>query len=429
MSKSVLADVLAEAREQTRQLLEPLSAADLRAQHSELMSPLVWDLAHIGWYEEFWLLRELGAETTDRTEFDQIYDAFGNPRSDRPNLPLLDPVAAWSYCDEVRTRVLDYLDGVTLETGSRLLDGGFVYGLVAQHELQHNETMLQTLQLRADAYPLPDAIASQSPPSVSGTAREVVFGGGDVTIGSEREWAYDNEQPIGSVLHDPFSIDRFPVTNADYLAFMSDGGYETESLWGPAGWQYVRSASIVAPLGWVRDGDGSWSRLRLGNSETLPPDHPVQHVSWFEADAFARWAGKRLPTESEWEVAASWDSELGRANAYPWGDIFERDRANLGRSSLSPSAVGSFAAGASPLGSEQMTGDVWEWTSSDFGPYTDFAAFPYPEYSEVFFGSEYKVLRGGSWATNPRVARTSFRNWDLPIRRQLFVGFRCAQDA
>jgi len=429
VSKSDVAAALWEAREQTRRLLEPLSTSDLSAQHSELMSPLVWDLAHIGWYEEYWLLRELGADTTDRGVFDEIYDAFGNPRSDRPNLPLLDPAAAWTYCDEVRARVLEHLDQVDFDSGGRLLADGFVYGLVAQHELQHNETMLQTLQLRADPYPLPAVSASRRATNGSTAAGEIAFAGGDVTVGSDHEWAYDNEQPLSSVPQRPFSIDRMPVTNAEYQAFIADGGYNSEDLWAPQGWSHVSSAAIDAPLGWSHDGGGSWVRLRLGNMEAIPVDEPVQHVSWFEADAYARWAGKRLPTESEWETAAAWDPQRHRARTYPWGDSYELGRANLGLTSFGPSATGSFGSGTSPIGCEQTVGDVWEWTSSDFVAYDGFDAFPYPEYSEVFFGAEYKVLRGGSWATSPSVARASFRNWDFPIRRQLFVGFRCAQDA
>jgi iron(II)-dependent oxidoreductase len=164
--------------------------------------------------------------------------------------------------------------------------------------------------------------------------------------------------------------------------------------------------------------------------EAVPAAEPVQHVCWYEADAFARWAGKRLPTEAEWEKAASWTSS-GEKRRYPWGDEEPTAAlANLSTSSrFSPAPAGSFAAGESPSGCRQMIGDVWEWTASDFSAYPGFRSFPYREYSEVFFGSEYKVLRGGSWATHPAAVRNTFRNWDYPIRRQIFSGFRCARDA
>ena len=429
VSKSDLVDVLTNAREQTRQLLAPLEADALSTQHSELMSPLVWDLAHIGWYEEYWLLRQLGADTSERDSFDEIYDAFANPRSDRPNLPLLEPDAAWAYCDDVRERALEHLDNVDLSLDERLLEGGYAYGLVVQHELQHNETMLQTLQLRDEPYPLPEAAGSiRAERDRHHEPREVTFDGGIVTVGSDHEWAYDNETPIHPVTLSPFAIDVMPATNGDYQAFIADGGYTTECLWSQAGWRHICSESIDAPLGWARAGAETWTRCRLGNTEPVPATEPVQHVSWFEADAFARWAGKRLPSELEWEVAASWDPSGGQSTTYPWGNAHETDRANLGRLALGPSELGSVPSGASWLGCEHMTGDVWEWTSSDFRGYENFEPFPYPEYSEAFFGSDYKVLRGGSWATSPVVARASFRNWDFPVRRQLFAGVRCARD-
>ena len=427
VSKARLQAVLAEAREQTRTLLAPLNTADLTAQHSTLMSPLVWDLAHIGWYEEYWLLRKLGASTAARGGFDEIYDAFSNPREDRPNLPLLEPAAAWRYCDDVRANVLEHLDGLDLDAGNPLLGNAFVYGLVAQHELQHNETMLQTLQLRTRPYPL-DTEAPNAPSDESRPLQgEAIFEGGDAEIGSEHMWSYDNERPIARVATGPFAIDLAPVTNATVEAFIADAGYDTQSLWTSEGWSYITSEAISAPLGWERDGVKSWTRRRLGNLESLPAEEPVQHVSWYEADACARWLGKRLPTETEWEIAASWDPPRQQATEYPWGDVFEPDRANVGRKSLGPATVGSLPSGASALGCHHMAGDVWEWTASDFLAYPNFEAFPYEEYSEVFFGPDHKVLRGGSWATSPAIARTSFRNWDYPIRRQLFVGFRCAR--
>ncbi len=430
LSKEELVDALTDAREHTRDLLDRLDANNLVTQHSALMSPLVWDLAHIGWYEENWLLRELGASTPDREGFDEIYDAFSNPRSDRPNLPLLEPEAAWRYCDDVRSRALEHLESLDLDSGQALLAGGFVYGLVAQHELQHNETMLQTLQLRTTPYPLDDRepAGHATGPATRDRLPEATFEGGEVDVGSTHHWAYDNERPATTVRLAAYAIDSAPVTNTAYQAFIAEGGYQTESLWTPEGWSYIRSEAISAPLAWESDAEAGWTRGRLGNVEPIPEHEPVQHVSWYEADAYARWVGKRLPTEAEWEAAACWHPRERRATTYPWGDVFEPDRANVGRRRFGPSPVGAFTRGESALGCQQMTGDVWEWTSSDFLAYPDFEAFPYREYSEAFFGAEYKVLRGGSWATSPAVARASFRNWDYPSRRQLFVGFRCARD-
>jgi iron(II)-dependent oxidoreductase len=217
---------------------------------------------------------------------------------------------------------------------------------------------------------------------------------------------------------------------------MEDGGYEDPRWWDPEGWRWREEGSVSSPQFWAPSGDGrSWSRVRFGWHEDLPLDEPVQHVCWYEADAYARWAGKRLPTEAEWEKAASWDpaessGRSRRKRRFPWGDEEPTAvHANLGGTHFRPAEVGAYPAGASAYGCHQMVGDVWEWTSSDFEPYAGFRSFPYREYSEVFFVPGYKVLRGGSWATSPAAIRATFRNWDYPIRRQIFTGFRCARPA
>jgi gamma-glutamyl hercynylcysteine S-oxide synthase len=214
------------------------------------------------------------------------------------------------------------------------------------------------------------------------------------------------------------------------MEFVEDGGYEREELWHPEGWAWIESQHISSPKHWYQPEPHSWWTQRFGFDEPLRPNAPVVHVCWYEADAYARWAGKRLPTEAEWEKAASWDPESGTKRLFPWGDAPPTPgeaRANLDQLALRAADVGAYPAGASAYGSLGMIGDVWEWTSSDFRAYPGFAAFPYREYSEVFFGGDYRVLRGGSWATRPTAIRNTFRNWDFPIRRQLFAGFRCAR--
>jgi iron(II)-dependent oxidoreductase len=246
---------------------------------------------------------------------------------------------------------------------------------------------------------------------------------------SVEPWALDNERPSHTVDVRPFWIDTVPVTNEDFARFLDAGGYDDPRWWSAEGWAYRQKADLEAPLFWTRDG-GDWLRRRFGVVEPVPADEPVQHVCWYEADAYARWAGRRLPTEAEWEKAARFDPATGRSRRYPWGDDDPTPvRANLGGGALHPAPAGSYPEGASALGVRQLIGDVWEWTSSDFQPYPGFRAFPYREYSEVFFGTDYKVLRGGSWAADQIACRGTFRNWDYPIRRQIFAGFRTARDA
>lgn len=427
--KEVVARHLESARARSFDLLEPLSDADLVRQHSKLMSPVVWDLAHVGNYEDLWLVRALGASGI-RPDLDPIYDAFRHPRANRPVLPLLRPSEARSYVRDVRARALDVLEQVELDDpASSLLGDAFVYGMVVQHEHMHDETMLATLQLMDE--PGYRAVAAPPPQGAPPEHREVLVDGGTFTMGTDTEpWALDNERPAHQVELAPFLIDAGPVTNADYAEFVDAGGYGERRCWDEEGWAWRREAGLEHPQFWHREGSSSWSRTRFGWREDLPPEEPVQHVCWHEAAAYARWRDRRLPTEAEWEKAASWDPAAGRKRRYPWGDGEPTAaRANLGQTHLGTTPVGAYPEGASAYGCVQMTGDVWEWTSSVFEPYPGFRSFPYREYSEVFYGSDYRVLRGGSWATHASMARTTFRNWDRAVRRQIFCGFRCARDA
>lgn len=419
---------LSAARERTQALTTAVEDPDLLAQHSPLMSPLVWDLAHIGNQEEQWLLRTLGGREALRPDIDKVYDAFEHPRAERPALPLLAPDEARRYLGEVRERVLDVVAAMPLRDTGPLAAGGFLLGMIAQHEQQHDETMLITHQLRGGPPVLSAPAPRPAPAEAPGLPREVRVPGGEFTMGTSTEpWSLDNERPAHPRSVPGFHIDTTPVGNGAYLDFIADGGYRNPRWWAPQGWAYVREHGLGAPLFWERDG-GQWTRRRFGVTEPVPADEPVLHVSWYEADAYARWAGRRLPTEAEWEKAARYDPVSRQSRRYPWGDADPGPHhANLGQRHLRPAPLGSFPEGASPVGARQLIGDVWEWTADDFLPYPGFAAFPYREYSEVFFGSRHKVLRGGSFAVAPVACRGTFRNWDLPIRRQIFAGFRTAR--
>lgn len=425
---------IAAGLERVRLRTHALTACDeeeLLKQHSPLMSPLVWDLAHVGSHEEQWLVRDVGGMEALRPEIDKLYDAFEHSRSSRPSLPLLDPSDSRSYLAETRSKTLEILERVPLE-GSPLLDGGFAFGMMIQHEEQHAETMLATHQLRVGE-PVLHAV-SPAPEVLAHSDRElkpeVHVAAGSFAMGTSVEpWALDNERPVHEVHVPGYWIDTVPVSNGAYLEFMNDGGYSNPDWWTGEGWAHRNEDGLFAPKYWTRDGN-RWWRTRFGVVEPVPADEPVQHVSFHEAEAYARWAGRRLPTEAEWEKAARFDPVSERSRRYPWGDEAPTARhANLGGTALRPSPVGSYPAGASALGVHQLIGDVWEWTSSEFGPYPDFRVFPYREYSEAFFGGGYKVLRGGSWAADRTAIRGTFRNWDHPIRRQIFTGFRTARTA
>jgi gamma-glutamyl hercynylcysteine S-oxide synthase len=425
-----IATRLTTARDRTRALTDCVDEGDLVRQHSPLMSPLVWDLAHVANQEELWLLRGVGGREPMHPEIDPLYDAFEHPRASRPSLPLLRPAEARNYASDVRGRVLDLVDRVSFSSG-RLVESGFVFGMIAQHEQQHDETMLATHQLRRGSPVLEAPPPGPAPADVLRLPAEVLIAGGPFTMGtSDEPWALDNERPAHIVDVQPFYLDTTPVTNAAFLQFIADGGYLDERLWSPAGWQHRQKAGLTAPLFWRQAGASQWVRRRFGVTELVPPTEPVMHVCWYEADAYARWAGRRLPTEAEWEKAARHDPRSGRSRRYPWGDTAPAPAlANLGQDHLQPAPAGSYPEGAAPSGARQLIGDVWEWTASDFLPYPGFVSYPYKEYSEVFFGPDYKVLRGGAFSSDPVACRGTFRNWDYPIRRQIFAGFRTARDA
>jgi iron(II)-dependent oxidoreductase len=348
------------ARERTLALLAPLTDGQLEQVHSPIMSPLVWDLAHIAAYEDLWIGHRLGGRELLRPDLAAVYDAFETPRAVRGEVELLDPPAAREYLAEVRARAIEAI----VETGP---GDGAIVEMVLRHELQHTETMRQTMAIGGLL------AAGERPARSPGPPGWLTIEAGPAEIGApESGFAYDNERPRHEVELGAFAIARLPVSNASWMRFSEGGGYERREWWSAEGWAWKEEYDI-----------GHHPSVATGD-----PEAPVCHVSWFEADAFARAHEARLPTEQEWERAATSEQPAQQ-----------------------PAGIGA----------------VWEWTSSHFLPYPGFRAHPYKEYSEVFFGEDYRVLRGGSWATHPRVATPTFRNWDLPERRQIFAGVRLAR--
>jgi gamma-glutamyl hercynylcysteine S-oxide synthase len=417
-------EALAEARERTLALVESISDENLERVHSTLMSPLVWDLGHIAAFEDLWLVHRYGGRPLLREDLADVYDAFETPRASRGDLPFLRPDAAREYLEEVRARTFDVIE-------ERGVGDGLLHEMVIRHEHQHNETMLQTIQLaRLQGYEILGEHPAAARPRPAFSGLELIeIPAGECEIGAlPRGFAYDNERPRHRTDVRGYLIGRTPITNASYLTFVEGGGYERREWWSDEGWHWKEQYDITRPGGWTADLSAEW---RLGRLQPLDHDQPVVHVSWFEADAFARAHGARLPTEIEWEKAATWDQERRATRANPWGSdpLTPGVHANVDHLGRGPAPAGGHAAGASPSGCLGMIGDVWEWTASHLGGYPGFEPFPYKEYSQVFFGTDYRVLRGGSWATRARVITPTFRNWDYPARRQIFSGLRIAKDA
>jgi gamma-glutamyl hercynylcysteine S-oxide synthase len=426
LTEAEAVESLTETRERTLALVEELSDADLERVHSPLMSPLVWDLGHIAAFEDLWLVHRYGGRALLRDDLADVSDAFETPRAGRGELPFLRPEPAREYLEEVRARTL----GVIEERG---VQDGFLHELVIRHEQQHNETMLQAMQLaHLDGFGNGGSAAANGLAAAGGrrdTGLELIpVLAGECTIGAPATgFAYDNERPVHRTDVRDYLIGRTPITNATYLTFVEGGGYERREWWSAEGWAWKEEYDITRPQGWTTDLRSEW---RLGQLVPLESDRPVVHVSWFEADAFARAHGARLPTEFEWEKAATWDQDRETARTFPWGEqpIDPATHANVDQLEGGTASVHAYAEGASPYGCLGMVGDVWEWTASPFDGYPGFTPHPYKEYSQVFFGTDYRVLRGGSWATRARVITPSFRNWDFPERRQIFSGFRIARD-
>jgi gamma-glutamyl hercynylcysteine S-oxide synthase len=374
---------MGSTRERTLALVGHLSDEQLEAVHSPIMSPLVWDLGHIAAYEDLWLAERYGGLELIRPELAGLYDAFETPRAVRGEIEALHPTEAREYLAVVRERSTE----VITERG---VEDGVLCELVLRHELQHCETMRQTLAI-ADLRPASEQARADRPLTAPRASGEwVQIPAGPFAMGATSEgFAYDNERPRHTLELPAFSIAARPVENASWMRFSEGGGYERREWWSDEGWAWKEQEDITYH-----------PAIAAGH-----PEAPVCHVSWFEADAFARAHGARLPTEAEWEKAASRSQRTA------------------------PTGI---SVATEDLGARRALDDVgrvWEWTGSHFGGYPGFRAYPYPEYSEVFFGDGYRVLRGGSWASDPRVATVTFRNWDLPQRRQIFAGVRLAGDA
>jgi iron(II)-dependent oxidoreductase len=431
--------LLNEARNDTYGLLDIVrSESDLRRPPRDGFRPILWHLGHVAAFEGYWILQRAGGEAPLSSRFDEIFDPIKTPRDDSCNLP---PIAEINdYLKHTRDRVVRFAKALDPKSSNPLLRNGYVFDLVLEHEYQHQETLaylLQMLDPDLKRRPGPESAIGAAGSNSNAVAEMVRVPAGAFDMGSSGQlFAYDNEMPPHRVELEAFSIDKYPVTNAEYAVFIGEGGYQKRSLWSNDGWKWRQEEKIDRPLYWRLEDEASsgsspanWRLRRMFDLVCLPSSHPVTGVSWHEAEAYARFVGKRLPTEAEWEKAASWDPVSKVARRYAWGDDPPAsDKANFGTGLWGETPVGSFARGKSALGGLDMTGNVWEWTASTFTPYRNFEVFPYPEYSEIWFDGDHRVMKGGSWATRAPLLRCAFRNFWRPPFRAAFAGFRCASD-
>jgi iron(II)-dependent oxidoreductase len=461
MSHDLRAEI---AGEMERARAATLGLFDLVPRESDLhespgfgFRPVIWHLAHIGVFEAYWLLQRAKGDPAPDERYERIFDPISTPREQSKHLPPRREME--DYLARVRARSLDYLASAPLDAGDRLLRDAYVFRLVLEHERQHQETLAYLLHLldpakksrpRAahDAAPRDaraDDLSSHADESSSDDLRSRLDESSSRAGGSEMvsvpagsfvmgagggvAFVYDNELPAHEVFVPEFRMARLPVTNAEFSEFIAEGGYARREWWDAEGWEWREREAWESPLYWSRAG-ASWRVRGMFADGELESDHPVAGVSWYEAAAYARFRGRRLPTEAEWEKAAAWDESARRMRLYAWGDGEPSDElCNFDLRRWGTTPAGRFAAGASAAGCLDMTGNVWEWTASKFAGYPGFRADPYPEYSEVWFDDDHRVLRGGSWATSPSVLRASFRNFFRRHFRIAFAGLRLAADA
>ncbi len=436
-------DLLQDARRHTLDLVADLDDQQMIGPRLEIVNPLRWEIGHMAWFQEYWLLRHLLDRPPILLSGDALYDSAKVAHETRWDLPLASKVGTINYAQDILDQVIDQY------VQQQATEAGYFLSLALFHEDMHAEAITYTRQTLGYSAPkfntLNEIRRQECAENVTHNSLneqslthdklgDAFIHGGTFVIGSQQDqpFVFDNELRAHEVQVDSFSISRTAVTNAEYAAFVDDRGYARRELWSDDGWQWRELTGAEHPVYW-RFAAGQWQRRNFDQMVQLEEYLPVLHVNWYEADAFCRWAHRRLPTEPEWETAASAEpapdggGTTCHKRRFPWGDNEPTpQRANLDWLAMGCVDVRSLPEGDSAFGCRQMIGNVWEWTASDFKPYPSFIAGPYKEYSAPWFG-DHKVLRGGCWATRSRLIHSAYRNFYKPDRRDVWAGFRtCA---
>ena len=395
----------------TLALFESIDDTTFCKQAHPEFSPVGWHLGHIAFTEAYWILEYCAGLEPVFPEYHKLFAANGLPKEERQNLPRITEV--YHYLDSVRTQVFNYLETAPLDQQERL------WRWLLQHESQHGETIALVLQLQdsgvSNQWSVVSSNQQQTTNNKQQTTELIQIPAGEFEMGNESINALDNERPCHRLYLDTYWIDRYPVTCKQYRTFIEAGGYQNECWWSQAGWKWLEDNPVAHPLYWSNH--PTWD------------NHPVCGVSWYEAEAYARFVGKRLPTEAEWEKAASWDATAGCRRIYPWGDAEPTlHHCNHDHAIGKTTPVDAYPQGQSAYGCYDLLGNIWEWTASWFEGYQGFRSYPYRGYSQAYFDGQHRVLKGSSWATRRWAMRSSFRNWYYPSTRQILAGFRCVCD-
>ena len=422
-----LAAWVRDARRKTMEVVSDLSDEQLMGPQLRIVNPLLWEIGHVTWFQEKWVLRHAGGEAPIRADGDSLYDSAAIPHDSRWSLPLPSRSDTLAYMMAVRDRVLERIERGKLTEKER-----YFITLGVFHEDMHTEAFTYTRQTHGWSSPVFSGLDPASSGETGPLRGEVEIPGGRFLLGAlqQEPFVFDNEKWAHPVEVRPFVIARAPVTQSEFAEFVEGEGYSRREFWSEPGWSWREGVGADYPVYWKSEAAGRWLRRNFDHWVPLEPYRPVLHVNWWEAEAYSHWAGRRLPTELEWEVAASAEpaqsgEELAAAKRrFPWGDdAAESERANLGWRAMGAVDVNALSAGDSAFGCRQMIGNVWEWTASEFGPYPGFEIDSYREYSQPWF-STHRVLRGGAWPTQPRLLRNTWRNFYTPDRRDVWAGFR-----
>ena len=424
-----LAAWVRDARRHTLALIADLSDEQLLGPRLGTINPLLWEISHVAWFQEKWVLRHAAGRKPIRADGDALYDSAAVSHDTRWDLPLPSRAETLAYMEAIEDRVLEWLGSPSFTP-----EDAYFVRLAVCHEDMHTEAFTYLRQTLA--YPPPRLPgASATAPPAGPLPGDVQVPGGSFLLGATKDepFVFDNEKWSHPIEVKAFAIARAPVTQEEFAAFVDDGGYRKSAFWAPEGWEWRTRTGADHPVYWRSEGAG-WRRRDFDRWVNLEPHRPVIHVNWYEADAYCRWAGRRLPTEVEWEVAAAGETLPGCnrlapvKRRFPWGDSPpSAEKACLDWSTLGCRDVAACPGGDSAFGCRQMIGNVWEWTASRFGPYPGFVVDPYKEYSAPWFGT-HRVLRGGAWTTRARLLRNTWRNFYTPDRRDVWAGFRtCAR--
>jgi iron(II)-dependent oxidoreductase len=440
VASAQLIEALGETRARTLELVNDLSDEQLIGPRLQIVNPLQWEIGHLAWFQEFWVLRHFGGQPPILTQGDELYDSAGVAHDTRWDLPLLERDETLAYMQRVLERVINQASDEAGLTDSEGYNQDYFLNLVLLHEQMHDEAITYTRQTLS--YPAPAISAANKirfakqdaplPQTNNDLTSDAEIPGDKFILGSDREqgFTFDNERLAHEIEIASFAISKTAVTNGEFKHFVEDGGYRRSELWSAEGWQWRTAVMAEHPVYWQQEENGRWLRRNFDEWVALDERLPVIHVNWHEANAYCGWAKRRLPTEAEWEMAASAKPSANgldlsqHKRRYPWDDDSPTlKHANLDWRELGCVPVDALAAGDSAFGCRQMIGNVWEWTASAFQPYPGFVAGPYKEYSEPWFGN-HKVLRGGCWATRSRLIHNSYRNFSTPDRRDVWAGFR-----